>query len=139
MFLYEWIIYEFQVSIYIEFNKNLLNIKHTDIIAIFFTYQQILWDSRRLVKISEILSEGSHSHSLSLQSCDFSACTFPTFSALRVLVISVSTSSYDSSCPRCWRQTITKNLAGRSVWILINSSSFGFILCSNVSNPRTLI
>lgn len=35
MFLYEWIIYEFQVSIYIEFNKNLLNIKHTDIIAIF--------------------------------------------------------------------------------------------------------
>lgn len=78
-----------------------------------------------------------HFHSVSLQSSVSSAQTFLSSSSLRVLIISASTSSYGASRPRCWRQTTTKELPGRTIWLLINSSRLGLSLCCSAGNPST--
>ena len=132
-----WIIYEFQVSICIEFNKNLsLNMKNNT--AYFSHISKDFWSPEDGQK-SGVLSEVSHSHNVSLQSCDSSERTFPTSSAPRFLVISVSTSLYDASCSRCWRQRAADELLGKSVWLLINFSSLGLLIHCNMGPCSTLV
>lgn len=136
MFLYEWIIYEFQVSVCSEFIENIpLNMKN---ITTYFWY-----NSKRFQNPEDRIGEFKWSESLSqcitsvlwLFWAHFSYFVSPK-SPYYFTVLIYFTSSFDASCPRCWRQTTTKELPGNSVWFL-NCSSIGLLLHRSVSSPHS--